>query len=370
MTWVAAGLAAVTVLVSAAPRLMLAAGALPEPARAFTWSDVIYTYAPSLPYWDRFFDYPPGIGYPAAALVLAAPDVLAYTAIWTAVTALCAAAVGLMLAHAVGTTRAIWYWSISPQLLLLGALNFDALPIALLVAAVLLARRGRAYLSAVTLAIGAVTKVFPAALFPLEIARLWRERGPRVALVALALFGATAVLLLVPSLAAPFPSTLSFLNAAERTNFDSIWGIAAAGLDGIGLPEATRWIGFITLVGLIDTYFRLVMPAARRAGDPARAALFALIAVLFWSRLYSPQFSLWLLPLFALAGVGARRYALLSLADVVVFATTYPLTLVAWGADDVRPVLLLGALATGVVLRHLALVLAWRDASAAGVARA
>ncbi len=360
---VAAGLAAMTVLVSAAPRLMLAAGALPEAARPFIWSDVIFTYAPSVPYWDRFFDYPPGIGYPAAAFVLATSGALAYTALWTLVTAASAAAVALMLARAVGCTRAIWYWSLSPQLLLLGALNFDVLPVALLVGAVLLARRGRAYAASVTLAIGAVTKVFPAALFPLELVRLWRERGPRVALVALGLFTGTALVILWPSLTAPFPSTLSFLNAAERTNFDSIWGIAAAGLAGAGVPEAARWIGFLTLVGLIDTYFRRVMPAARAAGDPARAALFAVIAVLFWSRLYSPQFSLWLLPLFALVGVSARRCALLSLADVVVFATVYPLTLVAWGSDDLRPVLLLGALAAGVVLRHVALVLAWRDAS-------
>lgn len=362
MTWVAAGLAAVTVLVSAAPRLMLAAGTLPEPARAFTWSDVIFTYAPSLPYWDRFFDYPPGIGYPAAAFVLLTADPLAYTALWTILTAASAAAVASMLARSIGATHAIWYWSLSPQLLLLGALNFDVLAIAVFVAAILLARRGHGHLASVALAIGAVTKVFPIAVFPLELVRLWRERGPRIALVALVLFTGTALLILWPSLAAPFPSTLSFLNAAERTNFDSIWGIAAAGLEGIGLSEAARWIGFITLVGLIDTYFRRVIPAARAAGDPARAALFAIIAVLFWSRLYSPQFSLWLLPLFALAGVGLRRYALLSLADVIVFATVYPLTLVSWEPGDAAPVLLLGVLATGVVLRHATLILVWRDA--------
>jgi hypothetical protein len=363
VTWVAAGLAAVTVLVSAAPRLMLASGALPDEARPFIWSDVIFTYARSLPYWDRFFDYPPGIGYPAAAFVLISGDPVAYTALWTVVTVIGAAAVAVMLARAVGATRAIWYWSLSPQLLLLGALNFDVVPVALMVGAVLLARRGRPYLTSVTLAIGAVTKVFPAALFPLELVRLWRERGPRAALVALGLFTSAALLIVWPSLTAPFPSTLSFLNAASRTNFDSIWGIAAAGLAGVGVPEAARWIGFLTLVGLMETYFRRAMPAARAAGDPARAALFALIAVLFWSRLYSPQFSLWLLPLFALAGVSARTYALLSLADVLVFTTVYPLTLVAWGTDDLAPVLLLGALALGVVLRHAALVVAWRDTS-------
>lgn len=83
--------------------------------------------------------------------------------------------------------------------------------------------------------------------------------------------------------------------------------------------------------------------------------------MLLWSRLYSPQFSLWVLPFFALLGVGLRRYALLSLADLVVFATAYPLTLIAWGDDDPRAIALLGVLAAGVVLRHLALILVWRE---------
>ncbi len=366
MTWVAAGVAAATVLVSAAPRLALAAGVLPAQARPFIWSDVLFTYVERLgggrlPYWDAFFDYPPGIGYPAAAFVLLAGGPLAYTALWTLVTAASAAAVGFMLARAAGTPAALLYWSLSPQLLLLGAVNFDVLPIALLVGAVLLARSSRTHLTSVALALGAVTKVFPAAVLPLELVRVWRAQGRAAAILSAALFAATALIVLGPSLVAPFPSTLSVLNAAGRTNFDSVWGIALAGLDGIGVPQAATIVAAVSFTGLTVTYLRGVVPAARRAPDPAVGALLAIVAVLLWSRLYSPQFSLWVLPLFALAGVGVRRYALLSVADVIVFVTAFPLTLVAWGSDDLAPLLLLGGLAAGVVLRHAALILVWRD---------
>ncbi|MGH2378657.1 MAG: glycosyltransferase 87 family protein [Candidatus Limnocylindria bacterium] len=366
MTWVAAGVAAATVLVSAAPRLALAAGVLPAQARPFIWSDVLFTYVERLgggrlPYWDAFFDYPPGIGYPAAAFVLLAGGPLAYTALWTLVTAASAAAVGFMLARAAGTPAALLYWSLSPQLLLLGAVNFDVLLIALLVGAVLLARSSRTHLTSVALALGAVTKVFPAAVLPLELVRVWRAQGRAAAILSAALFAATALIVLGPSLVAPFPSTLSVLNAAGRTNFDSVWGIALAGLDGIGVPQAATIVAAVSFTGLTVTYLRGVVPAARRAPDPAVGALLAIVAVLLWSRLYSPQFSLWVLPLFALAGVGVRRYALLSVADVIVFVTAFPLTLVAWGSDDLAPLLLLGGLAAGVVLRHAALILVWRD---------
>lgn len=346
---------------------MLAADALPDAARPFIWSDVLFTYVARLgegrlPYRDAFFDYPPGIGYPSAAFALLTDSPVVYTALWTILTAAAAATVAYMLARAAGALRALLLWSLSPQLLLLGALNFDVLAIALLVAGVLLARRERAYLTSAALAVGAVTKVFPAALFPLELARVWRERRPRVAVVSLGIFTFTALAILWPTLTAPFPSTLSFLNAAGRTNFDSVWGIALAGLEGLGLAQAATVVSIVSLAGLAVTYVTLVLPAARRAADPAIGALLAILAVLLWSRLYSPQFSLWVLPLLALAGVGVRRYALLSVADVLVFATVFPLALVRWGGADLAPLVLLGLLAVGVVLRHAALIFVWRDA--------
>jgi len=83
--------------------------------------------------------------------------------------------------------------------------------------------------------------------------------------------------------------------------------------------------------------------------------------VLLWSRLYSPQFSLWALPFFALAALPVRAFVLLTVADVGVFLTVYPLTLTERLAVDVRD-LLLATLAAAVVLRHVALLLAWRAA--------
>lgn len=365
----AAALAVLTVAISAAPRLALAAGALPEAARPFIWSDMYATYVDLLgggriPYRDTFFDYPPLIGYAAGLFAVVTAGPVAYVLLWAISSALGAAAVALLLTRAGHARDVVVFWSLSPQLLLFGGSNVDAIPAAFVVAAVLLARRGRMSAAFVALAVGAVTKVFPAVVLPALLERVRAARGWPAAAAGAAIFLVVGVLIAGPSLAAPYPSTQGLLHQAGRTNIDSVWGIALGLLEGVRVPGAAQALGAISLAGFVATYALLVLPSARRDADPARAAVFGILALLLWSRLYSPQYSLWVLPFFVLLGMGRRPYALLSLADVLVFASVYPLTLVPWSSGDTVPLLLLGALAAGVVLRHVALILVWRGAQA------
>jgi len=137
------------------------------------------------------------------------------------------------------------------------------------------------------------------------------------------------------------------------------WGLLATALAGIGLP-GPEIVLVITSAGLGATLLLLVYPASR-SSDPATAFALAIVALLFWTRLYSPQFSLWLVPFFALTPLRRRTFVLLSAADVAVFLTASPLTLVRWESPDGLPSLLLGVLAAAVALRHVALILAWRE---------
>ena len=84
----------------------------------------------------------------------------------------------------------------------------------------------------------------------------------------------------------------------------------------------------LTTGGLAVTYVVQVFPRGLRAKDPVVSFALATVVLLFWSRLYSPQFSLWLLPFYALVPLPRRDFALLTAADVGVFLTVYPLTLV------------------------------------------
>ncbi|MDQ2953179.1 MAG: glycosyltransferase 87 family protein [Chloroflexota bacterium] len=359
---VAAAIAAALVtLIGAIPRVLLAAGALPDALRPFVWSDTLLVYERGLsghrlPYVDTPFEYPPLIGLISGALSLLAPGPAPFVAAWALIVAVTGACCAALLV-ASGHGRAWRSFVVAPQLLLLGTINFDLLPVLLLTLAVLAQRGGRVLTAMVALGLGTGAKLYPAASAPLSLAR-----GPRRALSAAA-FVAVLALLYLPTALQPYSSAagVGFYAVGIRSNIDSVWGLAERLLTGLGLPNAPLLVLAATIGGLGLTYVGRVLPRAGRASDPAIGFCLATIAVLFWSRLYSPQYSLWLLPFFPLLGLGGRALALLTLADIGVFFTIYPLTLVRYGPDDLVPTVLLAALAAFVVLRHLALWRMWRE---------
>lgn len=351
----------VAVLVGAIPRIALAAGALPEMLRPLVWSDALFTYLRGLtghrlPYVDTPFEYPPLIGAVSGLLSTLTADPAAYVVGWSLTLALCAAVCAVLLARAAGWRRTLLVWAAAPQLVLLGSLNFDIIPATLLTAAALGQRGGRDLLSAGALAAGTAAKLFPLASLPIALRRSRDRRGFVIVTASvLALF-------YLPTALQPHSSAggVVYYLAGIRANIDSVWGLLERVLTGLGVPAPSVAIVVLTLSGLAATYVVLVLPRAARATDPAVGFCLATVALLFWTRLYSPQYSLWLLPFFALLDIDLRRFLLLTVADLGVFFTIYPLTLVPWGADDGMVDALLGALVCFVVLRHVALLWLWR----------
>lgn len=362
-TYAVAAAAAAIVLVGAVPRLLVAGDALPEWLRPFIWSDVLLTWARGLsggrlPYWDSYFEYPPLIGYLSALFSLAAPTGFAYVALWAVVQAAAAALTAVVLLAEGAGRRAVRAWVLAPELALLAPINFDVLPILALVLAVRWARASTSFRAVAAVALGTVAKLFPAAALPIVLLRSgWDARA---VVLRIALFAAVVAVAYAPAAAAPFSSLESIgrYSVGIGTNFDSIWGIVAGLLEVFG-ADPTGLILVISTVGLVVTYVAFVLPHARTARDPAAPIALAVFSVLLWSRLYSPQFSLWALPFFALLPLPGRALGLLMIADVAVFGSVYPLTLLPWTADDPVSALLFGVLAAGVVLRHVALAIAW-----------
>jgi hypothetical protein len=351
--------AAIVVLVGGGPRILLAAGSLSEWVRPFTWSDALFTYERGLsghrlPYFDTPFEYPPLLGFVSGVFSLLASGPVTYVVLWTVLLAASAAWCAHLLREA-GVRRSLLYWSFTPQLLLLGTVNFDVLPVTLLAAASVAQRSGRELTAAAALAAGTATKLFPLAAAP--IAALRDRRRLAAVLTFITIVGSAYLV----TWFAPNSSAGGIARYATEIppNLDSLWGLVERALVVAGLPPVFV-LGF-TLAGLAATYGFHVLPRARRAADPAVGFALATIVLLFWSRLYSPQYSLWILPFFALLPIGGRAFALLSVADVGVFFTIYPLTLVRRGGDDAASVALLGALAAFVVLRQVAIVMTWRS---------
>ena len=340
-------MAAAVTATGAIPRILLAAGMLPEALRPFVWSDVLLVYVRGLsghhlPYVDTPFEYPPLVALVSGIFSRASDSAVVFVTLWSALQALLAATTAWTLAGAATARAAAWRFALAPQLLLLGAANFDLLAVAFLTAALVAARARRETGAASFLALGTLSKLFPIAAAPILLARA--ARPARVALVGA---GIIAIGYVAAALAGRSGATgpLYYLIGIDA-NFDSPWGLLTRGLGAAGIAQSQEIVISITLIGLAATYLVAVLPLAR-AADPAVPFGLAVVTTLIWSRLYSPQYSLWLLPLFVLLPLGGRLFALLAGGDIIVFFAVYPLTLVHWAPDDARATALLAAVAAG-----------------------
>jgi hypothetical protein len=362
----AAGIASASAALSVVPRLLFSAELLQRPWRFLGWSDMALLWRDmqggghKLPFIDLYFPYPPIAGVISGLISLLVDDQTLFVLGWGIVVVLAAGAGGFLLARTCGLRRTLICWSCAPQLLLLAGANFDVLPAVMLLAGVIAARAGHRVLAAVLYGCGAATKLFAAVVAPLApLGDVLRGRTRRAAAAAFA-FTVVVALAYLPTLLASH-SSLPFLGAYATiaSNEESVWGLVAIGLGSNGV-DASGVLLAISTSGLVLTYVLVVVPRALRSADPAVGAAYAVLALLLWSRLYSPPFSIWLLPFFALLALPGRTLALFMAADVAVFFTSYPL-LLSRTRDDPLPVAFIAGLIVAVLVRYAALFLTWRD---------
>jgi hypothetical protein len=318
-----------------------------------------------LPYLDVGFAYPPVIGYVSGLLSLVTDDATGFVVAWAVVVVLFAALGGFVFARAAQPSRALVYWACAPQLLLTAGINFDVIAAVLSGAAAILARRGGHAPSLALLAVGTATKFYPASFAPILIGRLVRG-DRRGALVGSLVFTATLAALYVPATLAA-QSTARFVGEyaySKPANFDSIWAIPSVLLQAAGGDPAPIIVA-VTVTGLVLTYAIGVLPRALRAADPVIGFALAVASVLFWTRFYSPQYSIWLLPFFVLLPLRARTFLFVSIADIGVFIGIFSLTLVLRPDDALVPIVLT-ALAASIALRQIMLVVFWREVAGLG----
>ncbi len=289
--------AALVAALSELPRVMQAAGTLPASLQFIGFSDHLLLFETrglaghQLPYVGAAFEYPPIGGYIAALVDLMATDRFGYVLGWAAVVVIAAGVVGYQLAGIAGGRPALMYWALSPQLLLFAGINYDTVPVAITVAAVAAARADRHARALVLFALGGLTKLFPFAAVPVQLLR-----GPRPVRAALIVLFLVAIVSVPMILAPRGTELLLFYPTGLEANVDSVWGLLRSVLLSVGLP-ADPVITAVTLGGLLVTYVVLLQGAVRTR-DPAVGIAIAVVVFLLWTRRYSPQYALWLLPFF------------------------------------------------------------------------
>jgi uncharacterized membrane protein len=189
--------------------------------------------------------------------------------------------------------------------------NFDALAVGFATGALLALARGRAVLAGVLLGVGAAAKFYPLLLLlPVVLVGL-RRRDPGPAL-------RTTLATLLTWVAINAPVALAYpagwweffrLNNSRPADPDSLWFVVS---------HFTGWPGFDgeLAAGEVPTVLNTVVAAlflaacagiavlARRAPRPPRLASLAFLVVaafLLVNKVWSPQYSLWLVPLAVLA---------------------------------------------------------------------
>jgi hypothetical protein len=284
-----------------------------------------------LPYRDVFVEYPPG-----AFAVFMPPTAFGashYNAAFKSLMALCGVATILLAALVLvelGVARGQLFMAVALLALAPAALGpislntYDAWPALLTVLVLFLFLRGRDLLGAGVLGLAVSAKVYPLVLVPLAAIYVWRRAGARRVLAALAVLVVVAAAVVVPfaaydvhGVASSFRSQAerglqieslgaSVLLAADRLGlYDArvveTTGVAGRNLSG-SLPDAVAVLTLaLEAVAVVAVWLLYARARDARARLPVAFAA-AVAGFLAFTKVFSPQYLVWLVPLVVLAG--------------------------------------------------------------------
>ncbi|MGI8428304.1 MAG: glycosyltransferase family 87 protein [Solirubrobacteraceae bacterium] len=201
--------------------------------------------------------------------------------------------------------------AVSPLVIVQGFTNFDTLTVALATMGILAWARRRVVLAGVLLGLGGAAKLYPMFLLLALLALCWRAgklrdgwRASVAAIVSWAVVNAP--------IAALYPTGWSEFfrfNTTRSAGFESLYTIAShftgwGGFDGSLPPNhAPGVLNAVTaglFIGACGVIAGVAVTAPRRP-RVAQLGLLIVAAFLLSNKVYSPQYSLWLVPLAVLA---------------------------------------------------------------------
>lgn len=235
------------------------------------------------------------------------------------------------------------HFALAPGLAFYSVLNWDALGVLGMVAAVFYARRRRFDLAGASLSLGACAKLFPGFLLPVlwayaiqssegqiedRRAGRWKEffLCPNVRQLLIG-FASVALALNLPVMILNFKGWSYFLRfqSGRTHNLDSIWHYLPP------IPDQAESLIFaIVFLGGIVWVTLCVLDGARWE----IAALLSLVFFLLASKVYSPQYDLWLLPLLALTACPLWLWITYVLADLFYYWAIFTFHYVATGGES------------------------------------
>ena len=275
-----------------------------------------------VPYVDGQNEYPVLTGL---VMWVAALPAVSYPSffVWTSFLLLAAALATAWVLHRLVGDRALFF-GLAPTLLIYGFVNWDLVAVALATGATLAFLRARDGAAGALLGAGAAAKMYPGLLtvpFALDRLRAGRTRDAgRLVLVAAAVWAVANL----PFALLGFDRWSEFFryNSARTADWDSVWFFLARHLR---FEWDVTALNALTAVAFVVAAVAVWIAAERRRpGFPAWTFGFPLLVVfLLTSKVYSPQYGLWLLPWFALVLPDLRLFVAFQIADAAVFVTRF-----------------------------------------------
>ena len=209
------------------------------------------------------------------------------------------------------------YFAVLPLLLVYGLLNWDMLGIGFMVAAWYLYQRKYYVASSIGFALGVFTKLFPIFFLPFIAAELWRKQETRT-------LGRMIVAFVVTSLVINLPFAYgNFANWSYFFSYNAGRGLGAdiyanPWVHGVSISAAN----FVSLgmVVLVTLYF---MWKVYQGGRVVDAAALTFTVFLFFNKVYSPQYTLWVFVLAILAEWPVWTTIIISLAGLADYVNSF-----------------------------------------------
>jgi len=332
--------------------------------------------AGQVPYRDFGLEYPPG-ALPAFVVPSLFPSG-AYRGAFEALMLACGIAIVLLVARAAAALGATGVRLYAPPVLAgaaplaLGTVvltRFDLWPAALTAAALAALLTGRDRVGAGVLGLATAAKLYPVVLLPLALVWTLRRRGRREALVALGVFAAVGLAVVLPfAIVAPHGVASSLARQAERPlQIESLGSalllagnllelydprvVFSHGSQNLGGALADTLAAAQTALQALVLVFVWVLFARSRPTGTALVVASACVVTAFvtFGKVLSPQFLIWLIPLVPLVVVGS------GIAAPALFAVALVLTQL-WFPSRYWDVVGLEPVGWLVLLRDLALV--------------
>jgi uncharacterized membrane protein len=240
------------------------------------------------------------------------------------VSALALAPFGLLTAYLLGKMsghRAL-YWAAAPAIVLYAFHNWDLLVVAAATAGFYLWWKKRPLAAAAAFGVGGALKLYPLLfLIPLFV-DVWQQDRKSARRTWWTGIG-TVVLINLPIAFWNPPSwwlTYRF-HSLRSPNVDSLWGQTFPSLN----PSVINAVSGVLTVGSIGA---ALWWATRRSRDDGsfpfvQASGAILCAFLLWSKVQSPQYTLWLLPFFVLLDVRPRWWVAYTVVDLAVYVSVF-----------------------------------------------